>query len=116
MRFVHSLNARGHMSDQAIENGANKANPKKDKETVKPVPKKVKRVIDEEDNNEEALEDACSHADDEELDDDATTINKFKQLHNRVGQVFRVMANGKNRKRNRVVLVPFNGCPNCRKL
>jgi hypothetical protein len=111
----HSLNARGHMSDQAVENVLNKAAPKKDTKIEKPSPKKAKRVIDEEVSDEEEAEHACENGDGD-LDDDATTINKFKQLHNRVGQVFRVMANGKNRKRNRVVLVPFNGCPNCRKL
>jgi len=100
------------MSDQAVENVPNKATPKKDKIAETPQSKKLKRVIDEEDIGEQASPLSGEDVDDEPSESD-TTINKFKQLHNRVGQIFRVMANGKNRKRNRVVLVPFHGCSNC---
>jgi len=101
------------MSDQAVENVPNKANPKKDTKIEKPPSKKLKReVVDEEEQLPEEIENESPVGDEEPSDSDIT-INKFKQLHSRVGQIFRVMANGKNRKRNRVVLVPFTGCAHC---
>src|SRR3972149_6024169 len=93
--FDHSCNSRGHMSDQAVENVPNKANPKKDTKIEKPPSKKLKReVVDEEEQLPEEIENESPVGDEEPSDSDIT-INKFKQLHSRVGQIFRVMANGK---------------------
>ena len=101
------------MSDKEVENVPKKDTLIKHKHPIKEVTKIAKRPHkDEEDELPEEIEEAGENGIDDASDRD-TTINKFKQLQNRVGQVFKVMANGRNKKRNRIVLVPFNLCPSC---